>query len=98
MIEVSISYGGTSSGLPTNTVCGRNLSNDHPGDAGAGGGQLVKGDCVTSQAKEIACGGSGALKVLGLVKTKSECPSGTTQPIELTISIGRPYDVICTDG
>ncbi|WP_079250887.1 hypothetical protein [Streptomyces amritsarensis] len=99
MIEVSISYnGGKSSGLPTNTVCGRNLSNDHPGDAGAGGGQLVKGDCVTSQAKEVPCGGSGAQKVLGLVKTKEECPSGTTDPIRLTISVGRPYDVICTDG
>ncbi|APU40786.1 hypothetical protein [Streptomyces sp. TN58] len=99
MIEVSISYnGGKSSGIPTNTVCGRNVSNDHPGDAGAGGGQLVKGDCVTSQAKEVPCGSSGALKVLGLVKTKEECPSGTTDPIRLTISIGRPYDVICTDG
>ncbi|MFD5485667.1 hypothetical protein ACFWIV_09465 [Streptomyces virginiae] len=99
MIEVSISYnGGKSSGIPTNTVCGRNLSNEHPGDAGAGGGQLVKGDCVTSQAKEVPCGGSGALKVLGLVKTKEECPSGTTDPIRLTISVGRPYDVICTDG
>ncbi|MEU6300683.1 hypothetical protein [Streptomyces erythrochromogenes] len=97
MIEVSISYnGGKSSGIPTNTVCGRNLSNDHPGDAGAGGGQLVKGDCVTSQAKEVPCGGSGALKVLGLVKTKEECPSGTTDPIRLTIAVGRPYDVICT--
>ncbi|MEJ8643836.1 hypothetical protein WKI68_25655 [Streptomyces sp. MS1.HAVA.3] len=81
MIEVSISYsGGKSSGIPTNTVCGRNLSNDHPGDAGAGGVQLVKGDCVTDQAKEVACGGSGAQKVLGLVKTESECPSGTTDP------------------
>ncbi|MGW3328326.1 hypothetical protein [Streptomyces virginiae] len=98
MIDVSISYGGKGSGIPTNTVCGRNLSGDHPGDAGAGGAQLVKGDCVTSQAKEVACGGSGAQKVLGLVKTKSECPSGTTDPIELTIAIGRPYDVICTDG
>ncbi|MGW2275411.1 hypothetical protein [Streptomyces yangpuensis] len=99
MIEVSISYnGGKSSGIPTNTVCGRNLSNDHPGDAGAGGGQLVKGDCVTSQAKEVPCSGSGAQKVLGLVKTKEECPSGTTDPIRLTIAVGRPYDVICTDG
>ncbi|MFJ6485796.1 MULTISPECIES: hypothetical protein [unclassified Streptomyces] len=98
MIDVSISYGGKGSGIPTNTVCGRNLSGDHPGDAGAGGGQLVKGDCVTSQAKEVACGGSGAQKVLGLVKTQAECPSGTTDPIKLTIAVGRPYDVICTDG
>ncbi|WSF37268.1 hypothetical protein OG625_22440 [Streptomyces sp. NBC_01351] len=98
MIEVSISYGGgKSSGIPTNTVCGRNLSNDHPGDAGAGGGQLVKGDCVTDQAQEVPCAGAakGTYKVLGLVKTKNECPAGTKEPMELTIAVGRPYDVIC---
>ncbi|MEV7524890.1 hypothetical protein [Streptomyces sp. NPDC091371] len=100
MIEVSISYnGGKSSGIPTNTVCGRNLSGDHPGDAGAGGGQLVQGDCVTDQAQEVPCAGGGkSYKVLGLVKTKSECPSGTTEPMELTIAVGRPYNVICTKG
>ncbi|MGW6978707.1 hypothetical protein ACWGE1_04485 [Streptomyces sp. NPDC054932] len=99
MIEVSISYGGKKSGIPTNTVCGRNLSGDHPGDPGAGGGQLVQGDCVTDRAQEVACaGGSGGSKVLGLVKTKGECPSGTTQPMQLTMAVGRPYDVICTDG
>ncbi|MFJ8016560.1 hypothetical protein [Streptomyces sp. NPDC096339] len=101
MIEVSISYnGGKSGGIPTNTVCGRNLSGDHPGDAGAGGGQLVKGDCVTDQAQEVPCAGSpkGTYKVLGLVKTKSECPSGTTEPMQLTMAVGRPYDVICAEG
>uniref|UniRef100_A0AAU2JT30 Septum formation-related domain-containing protein n=1 Tax=Streptomyces sp. NBC_00049 TaxID=2903617 RepID=A0AAU2JT30_9ACTN len=101
MIEVSISYGGKKGGgLPTNTVCGRNLSADHPGDPGAGGGQLVKGDCVTDQAQEVACasGGAKSSKVLGLVKQKSECPAGTTDPIQLTMAIGRPFDVICTDG
>ncbi|MEU9234610.1 hypothetical protein [Streptomyces subrutilus] len=98
MIEVSITYGsGKTSGIPTNTVCGRNLSDDHPGDAGAGGGQLVKGDCVTDQAQEVPCATAGSYKVLGLVKTKSECPSGTTEPMELTMAIGRPYDVICAD-
>lgn len=101
MIEVSISYGSSKKGgIPTNTVCGRNLSNDHPGDPGAGGGQLVKGDCVTDQAQEVPCagGGSGTYKVLGLVKQKSECPSGTSEPMELTMSVGRPYDVICADA
>ncbi|MEU9377030.1 hypothetical protein AB0D94_25090 [Streptomyces sp. NPDC048255] len=99
MIEVSISYsGGKSSGIPTNTVCGRNLTGDHPGDAGAGGGQLVQGDCVTDQAQEVPCatGGPGTSKVLALVKTKSECPAGTKEPMQLTLSVGRPYDVICT--
>ncbi|MCX5192586.1 hypothetical protein OOK31_01550 [Streptomyces sp. NBC_00249] len=103
MIRVSVSYGSSGKdknkggGIPTHTVCGRNLSGDHPGDAGAGGGQLVKGDCVSSTAQEVACAsaGSGAVKVLDLVKEKEQCPSGTTEPMELTLSIGRPYDVIC---
>ncbi|MDH6224021.1 hypothetical protein M2169_000991 [Streptomyces sp. MJP52] len=98
IIEVSITYGGSDSGgIPSETVCGRNLSDDHPGDAGAGGGQLVEGDCVDSRAQEIACSGAGAAdhKVLGLVKKKSECPAGTTEPMELLFALGRPYDVIC---
>ncbi|WP_329192101.1 MULTISPECIES: hypothetical protein [unclassified Streptomyces] len=101
MIQVSISYGGKKGGgIPTNTVCGRNLADDHPGDAGAGGGQLVKGDCVTSQAQETPCatGGSDTYKVLGLVKDENECPAGTSEPMRLTIAIGRPYDVICADN
>ncbi|MFJ3635707.1 hypothetical protein [Streptomyces sp. NPDC090112] len=98
MIQVSISYGsGKSSGIPTNTVCGRNLSDDHPGDAGAGGGQLVQGDCIDAKAQEIPCAGAGkgTYKVLGLTKTEAECPAGTDQPLKLTIAVGRPYDVIC---
>lgn len=98
MIQVSISYGSAKSGgIPTNTVCGRNLTGAHPGDAGAGGGQLVQGDCVTDQAQEVPCA-SGTYKVLGLVKTKAECPSGTTEPMQLTMAVGRPYDVICAKG
>jgi hypothetical protein len=98
IIKVSRKYGsGSGSGIPTNTVCGRNLTGDHPGDAGAGGGQLVAGDCVGSTAQEIACAGApqGSYKVLALAKTKGECPSGTTEPMELVMAIGRPYDVIC---
>lgn len=105
MIRVSVSYGSSkdkkkTSGIPTQTVCGRNLSGDHPGDPGAGGGQLVKGDCISSTAQEVACSsaGSGAFKVLDLVKEKEQCPAGTTEPMELTLSIGRPYDVICTSS
>ncbi|AXI71990.1 hypothetical protein ACFY9H_10450 [Streptomyces bacillaris] len=101
IIQVSRVFGSgddkKSSGIPTNTVCGRNLSDDHPGDAGAGGGQLVKGDCITSTAKEIACAeaGSDAFKVLDLVKEKEECPAATTEPMQLMMAMGRPYDVIC---
>ncbi|NED01409.1 hypothetical protein G3I55_07040 [Streptomyces sp. SID6648] len=84
-------------GIPTNTVCGRNLTGDHPGDAGAGGGQLVEGDCISATAKEIACASAGAndFKVLGLVKEKTECPAATTEPMQLMMAMGRPYDVIC---
>lgn len=104
IIEVSMSFGSdekTSGGIPTDTVCGRNLSDDHPGDAGAGGGQLVKGDCVAADVKEIACdkAGSGDFKVLGLVEAATaRCPSGTTDPIQLTIVVGRPYDTVCGRG
>ncbi|MDN3023140.1 hypothetical protein [Streptomyces sp. S.PB5] len=104
IIEVSMSFGsdpddsGGGGGIPTDTVCGRNLTGDHPGDAGAGGGQLVKGDCIDQEAQEIACAQSGAgdLKVLGLVEGGSaRCPSGTTDPVRLTVVVGRPYDTIC---
>ncbi|MFJ4779268.1 hypothetical protein [Streptomyces sp. NPDC088762] len=101
MIQVSISYGSSKKGgIPTNTVCGRNLSGEHPGDAGAGGGQLVQGDCIDSQAQEVPCAsaGKGTYKVLGLTKTEDECPAGTNEPMKLTIAIGRPYDVICAKG
>ncbi|GGT88397.1 hypothetical protein [Streptomyces violascens] len=101
IIQVSVSYGSSKSkggGIPSKTVCGRNISADHPGDAGAGGGQLVKGDCVTSTAKEVPCasGGSDTYKVLDLTKETAQCPTGTTEPMRLTMAIGRPYDVICT--
>ncbi|MCT7352527.1 hypothetical protein N4P33_10115 [Streptomyces sp. 15-116A] len=98
IVQVSITFGSSGSGgIPSSTVCGRNLSGDHPGDAGAGGGQLVKGDCIDNTAKEIACAQAGAAdyKVLDLVKTEAECPSATTDPLKLTLALGRPYDVIC---
>ncbi|MFI8865892.1 hypothetical protein ACIGNW_03130 [Streptomyces sp. NPDC053707] len=96
IISVKVSFGGSSSGgLPSKTICGRNLSGDHPGDAGAGGGQLVVGDCVSDEAKEVACG-TGGNKVLALTKTAEECPAAADNPIELFPSPGRPYDAICT--
>ncbi|MFC8224644.1 hypothetical protein [Streptomyces sp. NPDC057287] len=97
IISVKVSFGGdASAGLPSKTVCGRNLSGDHPGDAGAGGGQLVVGDCVDDQAKEVACASGGGNKVLALAKTAEECPAAADNPIELFPSPGRPYDAICT--
>ncbi|WP_405390574.1 hypothetical protein OG596_23600 [Streptomyces sp. NBC_01102] len=103
IISVKVSFGGgdaSTSGIPTKTVCGRNLSGEHPGDAGAGGGQLVVGDCVDDEAKEIACAGaSGAVnKVLALTKTAEECPAAANSPIDLFPSPGRPYDTICASA
>ncbi|MQY11116.1 hypothetical protein SRB5_12300 [Streptomyces sp. RB5] len=97
IIEVKTTYGSGGGGIPSSTVCGRNLKGDHPGDAGAGGGQLVEGDCIDNTAKEIACAtaGDSDFKVMGLVKDKAQCPSGTTEPLELMMAIGRPYSVIC---
>ncbi|MFH9470853.1 hypothetical protein ACH4LT_26815 [Streptomyces clavifer] len=102
IISVKVSFGGDAStgGIPSKTVCGRNLSGEHPGDAGAGGGQLVVGDCVDDRAKEIACAGaSGAVnKVLALTKTAEECPAAANSPIDLFPSPGRPYDTICASA
>lgn len=99
IISVKVSFGGgdASSGLPSKTVCGRNLSDDHPGDAGAGGGQLVVGDCVSDQAQEVPCAGAGkgATKVLALTKTVEECPAEADSPLKLFPAIGRPYNAIC---
>ncbi|MGA5312620.1 hypothetical protein ACPCTK_00690 [Streptomyces pseudogriseolus] len=57
----------------------------------------MKGDCIDANAQEVACAQAGAedYKVLDLTKTEAECPSGTTDPLKLTIAIGRPYDYIC---
>ncbi|MFF2957779.1 hypothetical protein ACFVT1_02405 [Streptomyces sp. NPDC057963] len=97
-VKVAIGNSDASAGIPSKTICGRNLTGDHPGNAGAGGGQLVKGDCVDDQAKEVACGsgGSGVSKVLDLTKTAEECPPGTDRPLDLFPSPGRPYNTICT--
>ncbi|MGW2847746.1 LppU/SCO3897 family protein [Streptomyces sp. NPDC001274] len=94
-VKVSFGSGDAKGGIPSKTICGRNLAGEHPGDAGAGGGQLVKGDCVTDQAKEVPCAGGGGSKVLDLTKKAEDCPSGST-PLELFPSPGRPYDAICT--
>ncbi|MFD7969399.1 hypothetical protein [Streptomyces clavifer] len=78
----------------------QHLEEAYPGDAGAGGGQLVVGDCVDDRAKEIACAGaSGAVnKVLALTKTAEECPAAANSPIDLFPSPGRPYDTICASA
>ena len=91
-------YGeGSASGSPSQTLCVRNLSGDHPGDPGMGGGQLVEQDCIAAgeSAGEVPCG-PGALRVLAFANSTTECPPETTDPVELQFQVGLDYSVICT--
>ncbi|WP_189669419.1 hypothetical protein [Promicromonospora soli] len=82
----------------TQAVCARNLSDDHPGDPGNGGGQLVTGDCVDEDGTEVACSSNGARKVTGLIVGSSECPDGTKDKLELGFDAARSYETICLGG
>jgi hypothetical protein len=82
-------------GGDTQAVCARNLSDDHPGDPGMGGGQLVTGDCVNGDGGEVACSAGGARKVTGLMVGGSECPEGTVDQLALGFDAQRSYETIC---
>ena len=82
-------------GGETQAVCARNLSDDHPGDPGMGGGQLMTGDCVNADGGEVACSADGAHTVSGLTVGGSECPDGTTDELELGFDSQRSYESIC---
>jgi hypothetical protein len=82
--------GGTTQG-----VCARNLSDDHPGDPGMGGGQLLTGDCVSEDGKEVPCSSDGAREVTGLMVGGSKCPEGTKDELELGFAAERSYETIC---
>lgn len=79
----------------TQAVCARNLSDDHPGDPGMGGGQLVSGDCVDGDGRETKCGEDGTREVVGLTIGGSKCPEGTADKIELGFDPQRSYETIC---
>jgi hypothetical protein len=79
----------------TQAVCGRNLSDDHPGDPGNGGGQLLTGDCVGKNGNELACSANGARKVTGLIIGGNECPDGTKDELEVGFDAARSYETIC---
>jgi hypothetical protein len=81
----------------TQAVCARNLSDDHPGDPGNGGGQLLTGDCVSKNGSELACSADGARKVTGLILGDSECPDGTKDALKLGFDAARSYETICLD-
>ena len=98
IITVETTYSESStSGIPSQTLCVRNLTGDHPGDPGMGGGQLKEQDCISADESiaEIPCG-PGALKVLAFANSTTECPPETTDPIELQFQVGLDYSVICT--
>lgn len=79
----------------TQVVCARNLSDDHPGDRGMGGGQLMTGDCVDGEGREVACSADGAREVTGLLVSGGKCPEGTADKIELGFAADRSYATIC---
>ncbi|MDR7382398.1 hypothetical protein [Promicromonospora iranensis] len=82
-------------GGDTQVVCARNLSDDHPGDPGMGGGQLLIGDCVDKDGREVVCSSDGAREVAGLTVGGNECPEGTKDEIELGFDAQRGYETIC---
>ncbi len=82
-------------GGDTQAVCARNLSDDHPGDPGMGGGQLMTGDCVDENGGELACSSDGAHKVTGLIVGTAECPEGSADKLELGFDAARSYETIC---
>jgi hypothetical protein len=82
-------------GGETQAVCARNLSDDHPGDPGMGGGQLMTGDCVDKDGHEVACSSDGAREVTGLMVGGGECPEGTKDELQLGFDAQRSYETIC---
>ncbi|MFJ3403695.1 hypothetical protein [Promicromonospora sp. NPDC090134] len=85
-------------GGETQAVCARNLADDHPGDPGKGGGQLVSGDCVDGNGGELACSSDGARKVSGLIVSGMECPEGTQDKLELGYDATRSFETVCLAG
>ncbi|MCP2264950.1 hypothetical protein ACFQHV_10725 [Promicromonospora thailandica] len=85
-------------GGDTQAVCARNLSDEHPGDPGRGGGQLVVHDCVDGDGAEVACSADGARKVTGLMVGGVQCPEGTADKLELGFDAFRSYETICLAG
>ncbi|MEU4388583.1 hypothetical protein [Promicromonospora sp. NPDC023805] len=82
-------------GGETQAVCARNLSDDHPGDPGMGGGQLMAGDCVDKDGAEVACSSDGARPVTGLTVGGVECPEGSKDELRLGFDAQRSYETIC---
>jgi hypothetical protein len=64
-------------------ACVRNLKAPHPGDPGAGGAMIAKGDCVSSASfgfgGEKPCSGDYYGKVIARVDSDASCPAPQTQ-------------------
>lgn len=74
----------------TDIACVRNLYSPHPGDPGAGGGQLVAGDCgyidESGGVAEADCNDSHEdvrFQVLNIVDDQIDCPEGSTEKYEM---------------
>lgn len=73
----------------TEVACVRNLHPPHPGDPGAGGGQLTAGDCFyvdieDEELVEVACAGDDqppAFQALDVVDDPQDCPDETEERV-----------------
>jgi hypothetical protein len=100
VVYLTRAYDGFDTGVPVGSACLRFLTAPHPGDPGAGGGQLVVGDCIAApgsdyvHVKEIPCA-QGGENVLALLPVGGSCPAGSTDRFEMVAPNSR-YGVICT--
>ncbi|MFF0249758.1 hypothetical protein [Streptosporangium sandarakinum] len=73
------------------TACVRNLATPHPGDAGAGGGVLRAGDCVTARGGERPCSAGGWYgRALAVVDRAGQCPAATLDSLA-----AGPRTIVC---
>jgi hypothetical protein len=72
-------------------LCLRDRGDDHPGDAGNGGGELTVGDCVggpDDAVVEVPCaapvdaGEPARLRVVAFAEAVQDCPPETTDPLD----------------
>jgi hypothetical protein len=90
-------------GLDARIMCARNLQAPHPGDAGAGGGKLMVGDCVwvgggtvpgaNAQVSEMPCGVAGWFAtIVAMAPEPGGCPP---EALSRITAPHQPSGVLC---